>query len=140
MENAMDNCYLIFDPRKELPREKLIELIDTEPNYNYYVTLFISNTCEMLPEENKITVEMISKLGKYLREIKAKPKRERIFSKLCNDIREMALSFTPLMQNPQFLDSWSTLIEYALEQKKRDIEDGTYEQELEIIPAEEITP
>lgn len=52
----------------------------------------------------------------------------------------MALSFTPLMQNPQFLNTWSTLIEYALEQKKRDIEDGTYERELQIIPAEEIKP
>jgi hypothetical protein len=52
MEIAMNNCYLIFDPNRQLPREKLIELVDTDPNYNYYVTLFISNTCEMLPEDN----------------------------------------------------------------------------------------
>jgi len=76
---------------------------------------------------------MISKLGKYLREIKAKPKRERIFNKLTEDIRKMSLSFTPLLENPSFLEIWYTFIEYALEQKKRDIEDGTYAKELEIV-------
>jgi hypothetical protein len=140
METAMDNCYLVFDPYRQMPREKLVELIDSVPDYNYYVTLFISNTCKMLPENQSITVEMISKLGKYLREIKAKPKRERIFSALCKEIREMCLSFVPLLENPKFLDTWGTLLEYAIEQKKRDIEDGTYERELEIIPAQEITP
>lgn len=87
-----------------------------------------------------INVEMISKLGKYLREYKCKPKREKLFNQLCKDIREMCLSFVPLFENPEFLKIWGTFIEFALEQKKRDIEDGTYERELEIVPAEEITP
>lgn len=52
MEIAMNNCYLIFDPNRNLPRDKLIELIDTNINVYYYVTLFISNTCMMLPEEH----------------------------------------------------------------------------------------
>jgi hypothetical protein len=73
MEVAMDNCYLIFDPKRQLPRGKLIELVDSEPDINYYVTLFISNTCTLI--EDQLSVEMISKLGKYLREIKSKPKR-----------------------------------------------------------------
>ncbi len=109
----MDNCYLIFDPDRKLPREKLIELVDTEPDINYYVTLFISNTCILLKDE--LNVEMISKLGKYLREIKAKPKRERIFKECTNSIREMSLSFVPLIENPGFWDLWGTFIEYALE-------------------------
>ena len=69
---------------------------------------------------------MISKLGKYLRELKAKPKRDRIFTALCTSIRNICLSFTPLLKNPEFFEIWGNLIEYALEQKKRDIEDGTY--------------
>ena len=48
MEMAMDNCYLIFDPKRQMVREKLIELIDNTPDVNYYVTLFISNTCTLL--------------------------------------------------------------------------------------------
>ena len=80
MEISINNCYLIFDPDQQLPREKLIELIDTEPDSRYYVTLFISNTCKMLPNELNVTVEMISKLGKYLRELKSKQKREKLFN------------------------------------------------------------
>lgn len=95
MEVAMDNCYLIFDPHRQMPREKLIELIDKDPDIYYYVTLFISNTCTLL--EDELSVEMISKLGKYLREIKAKPKKERIFTECSDSIREMALSFVPLI-------------------------------------------
>jgi len=103
---------LIFDPRRDLPREKLIELIDNKPDINYYVTLFISNTCTIL--EDQLNVEMISKLGKYLREIKSKPKRERIFTECTDSIREMSLSSIPLIENPAFWTLWGTFIEYAL--------------------------
>jgi hypothetical protein len=80
----------------------------------YYITLFIANTCELLEGENKLNVEMISKIGKYLREIKSKPKRERIFTELATSIRELALSFIPILENPNFLRVWSQLLEYGL--------------------------
>lgn len=50
---------------------------------------------------------MISKIGKYLRETKAKPKREKMFNDLSNTIRELSLSFIPLLENPQFLEIWT---------------------------------
>jgi len=58
---------------------------------------------------------MLSKIGKYLREIKAKPKRERIFTELATIVRDLALSFTPLLENPDFLKIWTKLLEYGLE-------------------------
>ncbi len=97
-----------------MSRDKLLELIDTEIDYNYYVSLFIGNTCDRLPEKNKINVEMISKLGKALREIKAKPKRHKLFTELSDSIREMCLSFTPILDNPEFLNIWTRLLNLAL--------------------------
>jgi hypothetical protein len=40
---------------------------------------------------------MISKIGKYLREIKSKPKREKVFKQLSQKIRDLSISFTPLL-------------------------------------------
>ena len=102
----MNNCFTIFDPQHKMPVLKLTELIDSEMRVDYYITFFIVNTCDLLPEENKLNVEMISKIGKYLREIKAKPKREKIFTQLATDIRELALSFIPILENPDFLKLW----------------------------------
>lgn len=107
MEVSMTNCYLIFDPTAQLSRQQLIDIVDTEVRIDYYITLFIGNTVDMLEGENQVTVEMISKIGKFLREIKSKPKRERIFTALSTKIRNLALSFTPLMENPEFLEVWS---------------------------------
>ena len=76
---------------------------------------------------------MISKIGKYLREIKSKPKREKVFKQISQKIRDLSISFTPLLQNELFYDIWSQLLEFGAEQKERDIEDGTYQKELEVI-------
>ena len=102
----MDNCFTIFDPQHKMSALKLTELIDSEMRVDYYITFFIVNTCELLEGENKLSVEMISKIGKYLREIKAKPKREKIFTNLAEQIRELALSFVPILENPDFLKLW----------------------------------
>ena len=106
MEISMTNCYHIFDPSAQLSRQQLIEMIDAEIRIDYYITLFIGNTVDLLEGDNQITVEMISKIGKYLREIKSKPKKERIFSLLSGKIRNIALSFTPILENPEFLETW----------------------------------
>ena len=102
----MNNCFTIFDPQHKMSALKLTELIDSEIRVDYYITFFIVNTCELLEGENKLNVEMISKIGKYLREIKAKPKREKIFTSLAEQIRELALSFIPILENPDFLKLW----------------------------------
>lgn len=80
-----------------MSRDKLIDLVDSEIRPNYYITFFITNTCELFQEEDtKLTNEILFKLGKYLREIKAKPKRERIFKEISDKIRNIAISFVPL--------------------------------------------
>jgi hypothetical protein len=107
MNISMENCFIIFDPHRTMPVEKLIELIDSEIRVDYYITLFIANTCELLQGDNILSVEMLSKIGKYLRELKSKRKRERIFTELANIIRELALSFIPILDNPDFLKIWN---------------------------------
>lgn len=48
MNISMENCFTIFDPHRTMPVPKLIELIDSEMRADYYITLFIGNTCELL--------------------------------------------------------------------------------------------
>lgn len=96
-----------------MTRHQLIELIDSDIRIDYYISLFIGNTISLMKDE--INVEMVAKIGKFLREIKSKPKRERIFTGLANKIRNVALSFTPLTENPEFIEIWTQLIEYGLQ-------------------------
>jgi hypothetical protein len=50
MNIALENCYMIFDPRKQMPHTKLVELIDSEIKPDYYLTFFMVNTCELLKD------------------------------------------------------------------------------------------
>ena len=50
MNIALENCYMIFDPRKQMPYEKLVELVDSEIKPDYYLTFFMVNTCELLKD------------------------------------------------------------------------------------------
>jgi hypothetical protein len=86
LETSMDNCYAVFDPAKTQTREQMIDLIDRPVNPEYYVVLFLGNTCELFRDKednNMLTVEMIAKIGKYLREKKGNP-RTKLFDKLSN--------------------------------------------------------
>jgi hypothetical protein len=57
---------------------------------------------------------MVIELGGYLKSIKCKPKRTKIFKELSDSIRELALAFIPLLDNPEFIALWTKLLEYAL--------------------------
>lgn len=56
---------------------------------------------------------MITKMCKYIRELKAKNKRKTLISSIGNKIRQACLGFVPLVENPLFLEVWGDLIELA---------------------------
>jgi hypothetical protein len=120
----------------------MIDIVDRPVNPEYYVVLFFGNTCQLFKDKddsNMLTVEMISKIGKYLREKKGQP-RNKLFTDLSNKIRELILSFCPILANPDFVALWARLLELGCIQKERDVEDGTYFRELEEIEIKEIEP